>query len=447
MAKELMLFAFDMNCAGHQSVGLWRHPRDKSSDYTSAEYWKSLAQTLERGKFDGIFLADVSGLYDVYGGSPETALRAGVQVPANDPFTLVPVIAGATENLCIGVTGAIPYRPPYGFARLASSLDHLSDGRFGWNIVTGYLDSEARGHGKSKKEKHDTRYDVAHEYMEVVYRLWEGSWEEGSVLRDRDAGIYTDPSKVHSISFNGEYYNLEAVHICEPSPQRTPLLFQAGASTKGRAFAGRHAECVFVGGHSPEAMGETVQTLREECVLQGRKSDDIKILGLITVVVAATDQEAQAKFEEYRSYGLPEGALALLSGWTGMDLSKLDLDAGVEEVESDAIQSIIKQHGARTVREWAQDLTVGGAGEVIIGSPETIADKLEHWADVSGVDGFNLAYTVLPECVEDFVDMVVPVLQARGRFKREYRPGTFREKVFGKTSLLADPHPGAEFRR
>ena len=447
MAKEILLCAFDMNCVGHQSQGLWRHPRDRSSEFNNIEYWQDLAKTLERGLFGGIFLADVSGLYDVYGGSPKTALKAAVQVPANDPFTIVPVMAGVTKNLCFGVTGSIPYSPPFSFARKLSSLDHLTKGRLGWNIVTGYLDSEARATGKTKKEKHDTRYDIAHEYMEVVYRLWEESWEDDAVIRNAKSGVFTDPSKVHRVDHEGEYFKLSAVHLCEPSPQRTPILFQAGASTKGRAFAGKHAECVFIGGHSPEAMAGSVKLLREEASAQGRDGKDLKIFGLITVIVAPTDEEAEKTLTDYRQYALPEGALALLSGWTGVDFSKLDLDAGVEEVESDAIQSAIKQHGARTVREWANDLCIGGGGEVLVGSPETVADKLQHWFDVSGVDGFNLAYTVMPESVDAFVDLVVPVLQKRGVYKTKYTPGTFREKLFGGNARLSAPHPGASYRK
>ena len=158
-------------------------------------YWQQLAKTLERGLFDGIFLADVSGVYDVYEGSPDAALRAAMQIPTNDPFTVVPVMASVTQNLCFGVTGSIPYEPPYSFARKISSLDHLTDGRMGWNIVTGYLDSAAKGIGQDKKKAHDTRYEIAHEYMQVVYGLWQSSWDDDAVIRDREKGIFTDPEK------------------------------------------------------------------------------------------------------------------------------------------------------------------------------------------------------------------------------------------------------------
>ncbi len=264
-----------MNTAGHQSCGLWRHPRDKSAQYTTMQYWQDLARTLEKGLFDGIFLADVTGIYDVYGGSPDAALRSASQVPTNDPFTLVPVMAAVTEHLTFGVTGSIPYEPPYSFARKISSLDHLTNGRIGWNIVTGYLDSAAKGIGKPSQTSHDIRYDIAAEYMSVVYQLWESSWEEGAVVRDRATGVFTDPEKVHRITHDGEYFQLDAIHLCEPSPQRTPVLFQAGTSPKGQAFAARHAECVFIGSASISTAADVVKSLREQVVSSGREAQDL----------------------------------------------------------------------------------------------------------------------------------------------------------------------------
>ncbi len=446
MAKEMLLCAFDMNCVSHQSQGLWRHPRDHSEQFNTMKYWQDLARTLERGLFDGNFLADVTGVYDVFGGSPDTALRAATQVPTNDPFSIVPVMASVTENLCFGVTGSIPYEPPYSFARRISTLDHLTSGRMGWNIVTGYLDSAAKGIGQPKKEAHDTRYDIAHEYMQVVYGLWEQSWEDGAVLRDRKSGVFTDPAKVHPVNHDGKYFKLNAIHLCEPSPQRTPVLFQAGSSPKGQAFAGEHAECVFIGGHNAGRHAKSVASLRAQASAHGRDPDDLKIFGAITVIVARTDAEAKEKLADYKKYGSQEGALALLSGWTGIDFSSLDMDATVEQVESDAIQSALMAHGGATVREWAEDLTVGGAGPILTGSPQTIADKLQRWFEESGLDGFNLAYTVMPESIEDFVDLVIPELQQRGAFKRSYHLGSFREKLFDRQPRLQEPHPGAGYR-
>ena len=184
MAKQIRFNAFQMNTVGHQSPGLWAHPRDTSHRYTDPEHWAELARLLEQGRFDAIFLADVLGVYDVYQGGMDAALRHGVQVPLNDPLALVPIIAQATSHLGIGVTAALTYEHPYTFARRISTLDHLSGGRIGWNIVTGYLDSAARNLGLNQQLGHDERYDLADEYLDVVYKLWEKSWEDDAVVRD-----------------------------------------------------------------------------------------------------------------------------------------------------------------------------------------------------------------------------------------------------------------------
>ena len=187
--------------------------------------------------------------------------------------------------------------------------------------------------------------------------------------------------------------------------------------------------------------------MREQAVANGRSANDLKIFSVISIVVAPTDQEAEEKLADYVQYGSHEGALALLSGWTGFDFSTLDPDATVEQTKSDAIQSVLEAHGFSTVREWSTNLVVGGVGHVLAGSPKTIADQMQNWFEVSGVDGFNLARTVTPECYEDFVNLVVPELQQRGVYKRSYQEGSFREKLFGKSGRLSKPHPAAEYRR
>jgi len=439
---RILLNAFAMNCVAHQSSGLWRHPRDRASDYCRLDHWLGLARTLERGLFDGIFLADVSGVYDVYQGSADTAIRTAMQIPTNDPSLLVPAMAAVTEHLGFGITGSIPYEPPYAFARRMSTLDHLTAGRIAWNVVTGYLDSAARGVGRSRQPEHDTRYDIAADYMTLMYKLWEGSWEEGAVVRDRRGGNYADPARVHEIVHHGPYFDLEAIHLCEPSPQRSPVIFQAGSSPKGQAFAAAHAECVFIG--APDAT--LVTRLREQAEAAGRRGDDLKIFALIAVVVDETDAGARALLEDYGRYAQPEGALALMSGWTGVDLSRFGMDERVENVSSQAIQSAMASIGSRTVREWGRSLSVGGAARVVAGGPGTVADQLEGWVRDTGVDGFNLAYTVLPECFEAFVDLVVPELQKRGAYRTAYEAGTLRRKLFGRGDRLPADHPAARYR-
>src|SRR5207248_1625696 len=258
MPKQIRLNAFDMNCVVHQSPGLWTHPRDRADRYNTLDYWVELAKLLERGKFDALFLADVLGVYDVYRGSPDAAIANAVQVPVNDPLLLIPAMAYVTRNLGFGVTCAVSYEHPYTLARRFSTLDHLTGGRIGWNVVTGYLNSAAKGIGLARQPEHDTRYEIAEEYMQIVYKLWEGSWEDGAVLRDRTQRVFARPEKVHRIRHDGRYFQIEAIHLCEPSPQRTPLIYQAGASSRGRQFAATHAECVFINGPSKQVIAPIV---------------------------------------------------------------------------------------------------------------------------------------------------------------------------------------------
>ncbi len=450
--KEIRLNAFEMNCVGHQSPGLWAHPRDRAAHYTDLDYWTGLARTLERGRFDGIFLADVLGIYDVYGGSPAAALRHAVQVPVNDPLLLIPAMAAVTEHLGFGVTCTLSYEPPYPLARRLSTLDHLTRGRVGWNIVTGYLNSAAAGMGLAEQPRHDQRYEVADEYMQVMYRLWEESWADDAVVRDKARRVFADPAKIRRIDHRGRYYRVDAIHLCEPSPQRTPVLYQAGASTRGRAFAAAHAECVFINGPSAPVVAAQVADLRRRAVAAGRAADDLMIFSLATVIVAASDAAAEDKHAEYRRYADPEAALALFSGWTGVDFSRYRPEDELRYIETEAMRSALESFTSAdpgrvwTVRELARHVAIGGRGPLFVGGPQRIADTMQEWVAATGVDGFNLAYAVTPESFEDFVDLVVPELQRRGVYKRDYRPGTLREKLFGAGPRLVPPHPAARVR-
>jgi len=452
MTKEIRLNAFAMNCAGHLSAGLWTHPRDRSSAYTDLKHWTELAKLLESGKFDGLFLADVLGVYDVYHGNADAALRHGTQVPVNDPALLVPAMAAVTDHLGFAITSTLSFEPPYPFARRMSTLDHLTKGRVGWNIVTGYLDSAAKGAGRDRQTAHDSRYDIADEYMQVVYKLWEGSWEEDAVVRDRASGIFTHPGKVHRVKHEGEHYRVDAIHLSEPSPQRTPLLYQAGASTKGREFAARHAECVFLSGPSKTVIAPRVADIRQRAVRHGRAPGDILVFMGANVIVGRTEAAARAKFDDYMKYASVDGALALLSGWTGIDFGGYGLDDPIEYIKNDAIQSAVEALTVAdpgkvwTVREIARAAGIGGASPTLVGDPEQIADELQSWVEDVDIDGFNLSFAVMPESFADFIEFVVPVLQRRGAFKREYREGTLREKLFGAGRRLPETHPVSRYR-
>lgn len=452
MSREILINAFHMNTVGHQSPGLWTHPRDRSRHYTDLDYWCDIARTLERGLIDGLFLADVLGIYDVYASSPDAALRNAIQVPVNDPTLLIPAMALVTEHLGFGVTCTLSYEPPYPFARRMSTLDHLTKGRIGWNIVTGYLNSAAKGMGHGEQKAHDRRYDVAEDYMQVVYKLWEGSWQDSAVRADREARIFADPAKVHRVVHDGEFYKLDAIHLCEPSIQRTPVLYQAGASGRGRQFAAAHAECVFINGPSQQVIKPIVADLRRRAAEAGRDPADLKIFTLATPIVGRTTEQARAKHADYRKYVSHEGALALLSGWMGVDLSRLALDDVLRHVRTEAMHSAIESFTSAdpgrewTVRELAEYAAIGGRSPVFVGSGGEVAEQMIEWVDATGIDGFNLAYVVMPESFTDLVDLIVPELQSRNRFKRAYRPGPLREKLSGNARLPAT-HPAAAYRR
>ncbi|EMT0929143.1 LLM class flavin-dependent oxidoreductase [Acinetobacter baumannii] len=452
MTKKISFNAFEMNCIAHQSPGLWRHPQDRSVEYKDLEYWTDLAQILERGFFDGIFIADVLGIYDVYHQSAEHALTGAVQVPVNDPLQIVPAMAAVTKHLGFGVTTSISFEHPYPFARRISTLDHLTKGRVGWNIVTSYLESGSKNLGLKTQVNHDNRYDIADEYLEVLYKLWEGSWEEGSVLRDRENGIFADHKKVHPIQHEGKYFTVPGIHICEPSPQRTPVLYQAGASSRGQKFASQNAECVFIAAPSKIATKKVVQGIRQKLAQEGRDPYSVKIYALLSIVTDETDAKAQAKFKEYQSYGSYDGALTLLSGWSGVDFSQYQPTDKVEYIQTNAIQSLLDSYvnadpeRVWTIEEIANWNSLGGNGPVLVGSAETVSDALEQWVEDTDVDGFNLAYILAHQTFADVVEFIVPELQKRGVYQTSYAQGTLREKLFGAGPYLPENHRGAKYR-
>ncbi|MBI5333337.1 MAG: LLM class flavin-dependent oxidoreductase [Burkholderiales bacterium] len=446
MSQRIRFNAFQMNAGSHQSPGLWRHPRDRSHRYTDPAHWVELARLLERGRFDGVFIADVLGVYDVYGSSVAAALRGGVQVPINDPLALVPLMAHATEHLGFGVTCAVTGEHPYPFARRLSTLDHLSGGRVGWNIVTGYLDSAARNFGRTQQLGHDERYDLADEYLEVVYKLWEHSWQDDAVRRDREAGVYVDPDRVRPIAHRGCHYDVPGIHLCEPSSQRTPVLYQAGTSPRGLRFAGQHAECVFVSGPAIAVIRRYVDEVRSAVVAAGRAAEDVLIYAQALVIVGETEAEARALHQELLDHIDPQAALALLSGWTGVDFSRTPADAPIEYVDTPAGRTALGSFSAAdpsrrwTVGEAARFIGLGGRGPVLVGSPQQVADQIEEWADATGIDGFNLTYALSHETMERVVELLVPELQRRGRYATDYTPGTLRHKLFRRGPRLPASH-------
>lgn len=455
MSKQIRLNAFDMTSAMHNSHGLWKHPLNvRTSRYKDLDYWTELAQLLERGKFDAVFLADVIGIYDIYGQSRDAAVRDAVQVPLNDPAFAIPIMAQATKHLSFALTVSTTYEHPYAHARRMSTLDHLTKGRLAWNVVTSYLPSAARNFGLQEMMKHDDRYEMADEFLDVVYKLWEASWEDHAIVHDVENRMFTDPAKVHEINHAGKYYRVPGPHLSEPSLQRTPVIYQAGGSPRGSDFAARHAECIFVGGPTPAQTKQYIQDIKNRAESFGRNPDHIKAFTFLNVVVAETTKEAEAKYEEYASLWSSEAAKAQYGGSTGYDLSQYsDLDTPFEYKHTEHGQSraasLTKDNPKKlTVREVLNGFEQPGRKMSIVGNPQEVADGIQSYFEAAGVDGFNLTHMITPGSLIDFVDLVVPELQKRGVYKTEYEPGTFREKLFGEGQrLLPAGHPGANLRR
>jgi FMN-dependent oxidoreductase (nitrilotriacetate monooxygenase family) len=440
--------AFVMNTTSHIIQGTWRRPSARQTDFNDLDHWVDLAKTLERGRFDAIFFADVVGVYPDYRGDARKYFEAGIQVPSNDPSSLVSALAYATEHLGIAFTSSVLQDHPFHFARRMSTLDHLSKGRVAWNIVTNYLPNASRNFGLEGLTAHDERYAWADEYVDVTYKLWEGSWEDDALLQDRESGIHADFDKVHRINHVGPRYSVEGPHLVAPSPQRTPLLFQAGASEAGRTFASKNAEAVFLQSPTLNAAARDSADIRRRAVGHGRQADDIKFFLGRSVVPASTEAEAKrlaAEIDEWVDY---DGMLAHFAGSIGVDLGNESLDTPVGELATEGLRSAVG---------WVQDIVtdrpatlldvahVLSTGTRIVGTPEQIADTFEQY-QAAGIDGFNLINAEIPGSYEVFIDEVIPVLQQRGLAQTEYTEGSLRNKLFGRGDRLPERHPAAATR-
>jgi long-chain alkane monooxygenase len=452
--RPFVLSAFTMSTVSHGNFGMWRHPEDRTDQYTSLNYWVDLARLLDDGGFDLLFIADAVGQLDVFGGTADAALRHGVQTPVTDPLLAVSAMAAATQRLGFGITVSTTYESPYLLARKFSTLDHLTGGRIGWNVVTSLLDSAARNIiGRQRQIPHDERYAIAQEFLDVTYKLWEGSWENGAVVRDRAGGVFTDATKVHPIGHEGRYFSVPGAHLVEPSPQRTPVLFQAGSSTAGREFAARNAEIVFVSDPRPAVVRSRVVDVRRRAVEHGRSPDSVRFLSSVEIVVDSTQRAAQAKADELSRYTDLDGGLVLLSALTGVDWSTYGVDRPIEQFDTDACQSILAtvddSDGLRqriTLRDYVGRLG-GFGGPLFVGDPSTVADGLADFAAQTGVDGFNIAYHVTPGSFADVAEYLIPELRRRGLASAE-RADTLRQRLFPSGSaLLPDEHPGAATRK
>jgi FMN-dependent oxidoreductase (nitrilotriacetate monooxygenase family) len=448
MTKRLILNLFEMNCVSHITHGLWRLPDNHRERFNDIEYWTDLARLLESGGFDAVFLADVVGTYDVFRGSADTAIRQGLQIPNNDPACVVPAMAAVTRHLGFGITFSTTYEPPFAWARRVSTLDHLTKGRVGWNIVTSYLPNAARNFGHDGEVEHDLRFEMADEYLDVLYKLWEGSWDDDAIVADRAGNVFADPGKIRPIHHKGRWFKVEGPHLPSPSRQRTPVLFTATASGAGTTFAGKHAEVVFTGGPDAASLGRTIAGIRAAAVAAGRRAEDVRFVTMAGVVVAPTEAEAKAKLARYQELASPDGYLAHASlPW---DPAAYPPQARLKDVGIDSGR-------AGRFRTVDPEQTVGeflaGFGDLsrqpllAVGDPQQVADEIERWLDDVGIDGINLLQYHSYDTARDFIDLVVPVLRERGRLRREFdERETLRDRIFGAGDRLPERHFGARYR-
>ncbi len=451
MKKQLHVNLFEMNCVSHIIHGMWLHPDNNRHRFNDLDFWTELAELAEYGSLDAIFLADVVGTYDEFRNGPETSLREAMQIPANDPLLLIPAMAQVTRGLGFGATFSSTYEPPFAFARRMSTLDHLTKGRVGWNIVTSYLPNAARNFGLDNEVPHDQRYLIADEYLDVLYKLWEGSWDDDAVIQDRDHRIYTDPAKVRYINHAGPHFRVQGPHLSEPSPQRTPLLFQATGSNAGKAFAAKHAEVVFTGGMNAEAVRANIADMRTRTRGAGRDLQHIKFITTAAIIVGRTADEVSAKLDDYRRY--MSVAARLAHSQSRIDYLRYPPEEKIGDIvarKDDGWDQIPPRfRPEQTIGEVVAQLQSVDYGRYFIaGTPEVVADAIEGWLDKDDLDGINLIQYLSFTTARDFIELVVPELRRRGRFRERYTPGeTLRERLIGPGhARLSDDHYGARYR-
>ncbi|MFE5934933.1 LLM class flavin-dependent oxidoreductase [Streptomyces sp. NPDC056470] len=423
--RTLHLNAFLMN-AGHHDAA-WRHPRTQPERVTDLRYFQQLARTAERGLLDSVFLADGLALW---GNARYNALGGF------EPLTLLSALAAVTEHVGLIATVSTTFNEPFHTARKFASLDHISGGRAGWNIVTSGTVNEARNFGQEEHLEHRLRYERAREFVEVATKLWD-SWEDDAILLDRERGIYADTDRVRTIDHRGEHFGVQGPLNVPRSPQGHPLLVQAGSSEDGKEFAAQYAEAVFTAQQTLADGQAFYKDLKSRLARHGRGEDQLLVLPGIAPVIGSTEAEARALEQELTELQIPEYGLAQLSGMLGTDLTGVPLDGPLPELPEErdingnksrfTLVADIARRDGLTVRQLIARLGAGRGHRVFAGTPEQIADELQEWFTQGAADGFNIMPPLLPSGLEDFVDQVVPILQRRGLFRTEYSGRTLRE--------------------
>jgi FMN-dependent oxidoreductase (nitrilotriacetate monooxygenase family) len=425
-ARKMHLAQFLMHAPTYHSLAMWRHPRTAAAPFAwdRPELYQHIARVCERGLFDMVFFADLIFISDTYTGSMAPTLRHAAQVPNHDPIPLLSWMGAVTSTIGLAATFSINNQHPFYTARLWATLDHLTSGRTAWNVVTALNHNQSANYGEELPPT-DVRYERAEEFMEVCRKLWD-SWEADAVVMDRERGVFADPEKVHRIEHAGAFFRSRGPLTVTRSPQNGPAIIQAGVSPKGRDFAARHAEAIFAIQPSVPMATEYYADVKARVAGQGRDPGGCKILFGVQPIVGTTEDDAREKQATHNALVPLEGGLGILSGHLDFDCSTLPLDATMATIAEPKLQRMQRVYRALdgtplTVRDVAQRHGQSVGLPQIVGTPEQIADQLEDYFIRVGGDGFMLSPIYCPGAIEEFVDLVVPVLQRRGLYRTEYR--------------------------
>lgn len=454
--SEMILGAFQMfGSPSARGVTAWQHPRSDITRFHEIDHWVEVARLLDDSGFDFLFFADSWGYPTADGVIVDAAAKYGINFPLLDPQLLIPVLAYATNRLGFVVTETTGIHHPVETARRFATLDHLTEGRLGMNVVTGAIQNvvaDLFGHGEMRQ--HDDRYDRADEYLRLARDYLENSWDSEALVDDAESATYADAAHLHKIEHNGTYYRSAGYFSVDPSPQRTPVIFQAGTSGRGKDFAASNAECVLLQGSTLELTAANVADIRARAVESGRDPQSIRMLVTISITVAPTREEAVALRAEFDALQTEEVTAAMFASNTGIDLLSLDPALPLSQIAENGVVGQIGQSNidrftpadgpAPSVREILDQLRGRGLrGFQLVGDAIEIADELEHILAVTGLDGFMLDPLFGTADIEDFSTLVMPELRRRGRLSQPASAGTLRERLFADRSAGAEAAAGA----
>jgi len=434
--RQMILIGFlqAQNCTNHPSS--WRHPASRTDSW-SPDFYRHIGRVLEEGRFHFAFFDDRLSMPDMYGRDHAHTVKHGIRCVKLDALTVLTVMGMATDRLGLGATYSTSYYEPFHVARVFATLDLMTGGRAAWNVVTSLNDGEAQNMGRDEVLDHDLRYDRADEFMEVVLGHWD-TWDDDAIVQDKAHGVFAHPEKVHRLDYAGRYYRSRGPFTVPRSAQGHPVIIQAGSSGRGRRFGARWGEVIFVAYPNTQVGRRDYAAFKADVARGGRDPEEVKVAQLITTVAAATKAEAEDMWAEIDRLPLEVDALSLLSEALNFDFAQKGLDDPFSDAELEAMSGLqgIRDRvlqGAGTKNPTARDFVrISGRGRVhnpIVGGPTEVADQFEQWFAAPACDGFVLSATHVPGAYEDFVRLVVPELQRRGLFRKEFAGATLRENL------------------